>query len=271
MSGPLNIRILLRLCILFTFVTCLWLFSNKAISSKIIKAQDGAKFEKQLSITTAQLQPDNGVIPIELKCEAAELSAPNTLEKLICSIKNNTSKYVTAGALYTSITVEQKEKVFSVSSYDTFDTFLHPDFREDHPNNLIPPGGDYRIDELPSSFEDSIVIREIAVRVDYVEFADNTILGPNRGGARIIAESREGAAKYKKWLARKYVESKESMKEIVPLLDRDQPLPEELEIKTSNQEHGAIMYRNFARRTYETKGAAGLSKHLKQTSTSASQ
>jgi hypothetical protein len=262
-------NILFRLCLLFTLCTCLWFFSSNAASE--IRPQDSAQFKKQLPVSATQLPADNGIIPVELQCEDAELSAANALEKLSCVIKNNTKRFIVAGTIYTTITIEKEGKSLSIGSYDTFDTFLHPDFREDHPGNMIHPRGNYRLDDLPGSFEDGVVIKAIAVRVDYVEFADHAALGPNRGGAQIIAETREGAAKYKKWLARKYDESKGSMKEIVALLDTEQPLAEELEIKTANQEHGAIMYRNYARRTYQNKGAEALTRHLKQTSASDNQ
>lgn len=262
MSISTHHNILFRLCLLFTFVTCLWFFSGRAESGT--KLQDSTKFEKRIPVTTHQLPANNGIIPIELMCEDAELSAPNALEKLACVIKNKTDEYITAGALHTSLTLDKEGKSIAISSYNTFDTFLHPDFRADHPNNLLPPGGTYRLDDLPSSFDASVVIKAITVRIDYAEFADNSMLGPNRGGARIIADTREGAAKYKQWLAQQYNQSRGALERIVFLLDKHQPLPEELEIQNSNQEQGASMYRNFARRTYENKGGEDLIKHLKQ-------
>ncbi len=228
MSDSPKLKVLFRLFILCALVTCLWFFSNKATSK--ITSQNAAPFERQIQVTTNQIQPDKGIIPVELKCENAELSAPNAIEKLSCVIKNNTQKYITAGSLYTSITVEQEGKTFAVSTYDVFDTFLHPDFRADHTNNLIAPGKEYRLNDLPVTYDNNVLVKGITVQIDYLEFADNSMLGPNRAGSRIVGDMREGAAKYKNWIAQKYKEKGKSIEAIIPLLDADQPLAEELGI-----------------------------------------
>jgi hypothetical protein len=68
-----------------------------------------------IPVVTDQLGLVDGVIPVELKCENAELSAPNVLENLSCVIKNNTNKPISAGAVYTSI-IPEKDGIRSVSS-----------------------------------------------------------------------------------------------------------------------------------------------------------
>jgi hypothetical protein len=187
MSNSPNLKTHLRLYILCTLVACLWLFASSA-NSTISKSQGTQQFERSLPVVTDHLQADNGVILVELRCEAAELSAPNALEKLSCVIKNNTPSYISAGALYTSITLEKDGKPLVVSTFDTFDTFLHPDFREDHKNNLIAPRKEYRLNDLPTSYGEDTVIKGIAVKIDYIEFADNSLLGNSRGGSRIIRD-----------------------------------------------------------------------------------
>lgn len=222
----------------------------------------------QLPIVARQLPSGKGVIPVELRCGNAELSAPNAIEKLPCVIKNNTDKYISAATVTISITLEEKGRTYSGSSFLTFDTFIHPDFREEHKNNLIAPKEEYSLQSLSESYDDAIV-KGVIAQVDYVEFADNTALGSNQAGSRIIANIRAGAAKYRDWLVEKYNRSGKSMNAIAPLLEKDQPLAEELGIQNGDQQQGAIIYRNFARKTYEAKGTEGLSKYLKQTSTSA--
>jgi hypothetical protein len=242
-----------------------------AISTAALKARSnqttGQVGDIKIPIVVHQLPSENGMISVELKCDNAELSAPNVLEKLSCVIKNNTRNYISAGALYISITLESDGKPLVVSTYDTFDTFLHPDFREDHKNNLIAPGKEYRLNDLPSSYGEDVVIKGIAVKIDYIEFANNSMLGENRGGSRIIGDTRVGAAKYKNWLTQEYKRKGGKIEALVPLLDGSQPLPE-LGVQNAEQERGAIMYRKYSRRTYADKGAAGLVKHLKETSTS---
>jgi hypothetical protein len=247
MSISPNLKTHLRLYILCALVACLWVFSSNA-NSTTIKPQSLQQIEGSLPVVTDQLKPNNGVIPVELRCEDAELSAPNALEKLSCVIKNNTRSYISAGALHTSITLEKDGKTLEVSTYDTFDTFLHPDFRAAHLNNLISPGKEYRLNDLPVSYSDDVVIKGIAVQIDYIEFADNSILGNNRSGSRIIGNVREGAVKYKDWLIQEYRRRGESIDALLPLLDGSHPLPE-LGLQNAEQERGAIMYRKYSLRT----------------------
>jgi len=215
----------------------------------------------KLNVISKQLPSENGVVPVELKCNKAELSSPNSLEKLSCVIRNNTNKPITAGAIYTSIVLERDGQSFTESTYGTFDTFLHPDFRETHKNNFILPGGEYQYGDLPVSYDEGITIKAVTMTIDYIEFSDNTSLGSNRGGARLISQARQGATDYRNWLAKKYEETR-SLDAIINLLELDVP-NSELRFSTESAEHGANMYRNFARRTYKTNGRDGLLQQLK--------
>lgn len=246
-------KVLFRLCILSALITCLWLLS--------VKSQNRAQFEKEIPVIATQLPLESGVIPVELRCKNAELSAPNSIENLSCVIKNNTNKYISAGSLYTSITMEKEGQAIVLSTFDTFDTFVHPDFREEHKNNLIAPGNEYVLNQLPSSY-DSVIIKRIDAHLDYIEFDDGSSLGVNKGGSRIIKGTREGAAMYKNWLVEQYKRRGKSIDAIMALLDSSYPLPEELGLQNGEQENGANIYRKYARRTYQTKGAEGLIKNL---------
>lgn len=268
MFSSKNLKIYLRICVLFVIAACLWLFSGKADSR--IDPNSSGQVESQMAVKIVQMQQDNGIIPVELKCDDVKLPTPNALNELTCTLKNNTQRHISAGAVYTSLILERDGKAALISSYDTFDTFVHQDFREDHKNNLIAPGKEYRLTELPVSYSDDVVIKEVSVQVDYVEFADNSTLGVNRGGARVIGNLRGGAAKYKNWLAQEYKQKGMSLDALLPLLDGSQPLPTDIELQNPEQERGAIIYRKFALRTYKEKGAEGLIKHLKAVSTSLS-
>lgn len=216
----------------------------------------------QIPISAKQLPAEKGVIPVELKCGAAELSAPDTLEKISCSIKNNTNKSISAATVNITVMVEAGGKLSADSSYLTFETFLHPDFREGRSENLIAPGEESPVRDLPATYYNSI-IKGVGIQVDYVEFADKTTLGPNQAGARIVADIREGAAKYKNWLIKEYNRGKRSIDTIAPLLEKSQTLPQELGIETGEQQQGALMYRNFALKIYKVKGAGGLNKFFR--------
>lgn len=222
----------------------------------------------RLQVATKQLPPESGVIPVELKCEDAELSSPNALEKLSCVLINKTSKPISAGAIYASVNLE-KEEVLSVSSdYITFDTFLHPDFRNERKNSLFKPGQVYPLGKLPTSYDVNAVVKGITVIIDYIEFEDQTSVGANQAGSRIISDTRGGAAKYKNWLVNRYNQKGQSVDAVIPLLDAEQPLPEELVFQTGPEMSGARMYRNSVRRSYKTEGVEGLVKHLKNHKTS---
>jgi len=261
MASISTYKITFRFFMLVLISMSLWNFSGKSGT-----AQDSTQSKKLVPIEVKQMDSVGQLVPVELNCNTTvELNESNALEGLSCVIKNNTNKYLTAGTIYTSTTLEKEGKLHVVSSYDTFDTFLHADFREDHRNNLIPPGGNYRLGELPASYDDAL-IQGVTVQIDYVEFSDSTAIGANRGGSRIINDIREGAAKYKDWLVKKYNQGGGSVDSLLPLLDDDQSLPlEELGIINANQERGAILYLKYARRTYKTKGAEGLTKHFKRT------
>ncbi|HEX8846043.1 MAG TPA: hypothetical protein VF791_15435 [Pyrinomonadaceae bacterium] len=241
------------------------------ISTAVLRARSDQTTQQlgdsRIPIVTNQLPSESGVIPVELKCEDAELSAPNALKKLSCVIKNNTDKHIAAAAMNISITLEKEGQTSIDSSFLTIETLVHPDFRSEYRNNLIPPKGERPFQDLPTNYGDA-VIKGVTIRVDYVEFTDNSTAGLNQAGLRIITNIREGAVKYKEWLIRKYNQSGNSINAIVPLLEKDQPIPHDLDIRNGDQQQGVIFYRNYARKTYKTKGAEGLIKHLKQPSTS---
>jgi len=265
MSNKRKLNFLLKLGIMITFIYCLsvsWTVDSQNLAKTNNQAQPQGK--TFIPVDADQLKVVDGVVPVELNCGSAELSAPNALEKIPCVIRNNTNKAISAGAVYTSIILEKDGLRHVDSNYGTFDTFLHPDFREDHKNNLVLPGGEYPYHDLPSSYDSGVIIKSVIVKIDYIEFADRTALGVNQAGSRIISDTRAGAAKYKNWLVKKYERSGRSVNAILPLLEQNEALQQELEFQTGPEESGARMYRNFARRTYKSKGSEGLALHLKR-------
>lgn len=214
----------------------------------------------QLPIVAKQLPSENGVIPVELKCGTAHLIPPGRLEEFSCILKNNTNKNILATNVAYSVIFESDGKEAADTRFHTIDTFVHPDFYE--ANKSIQPGGESIIGPPGPSFYADSVIKRIEISVEYVEFEDKTTLGPNEKGAQIIADIREGAAKYRNWLAQKYDENGRSTKAITTLLQQDQPLPNELGFKNSYQEQGARAYRTRLRHIQETLGAAQIERYL---------
>lgn len=252
------VRITSRLLTLVLLASCLWFFAGTPVSPQKTAAK------RSLPVEARQLDPVGGVLQVEVRCDDAKLSGTGRIDGASCVIKNNTFAPMVAGTIKVSITLEQGGVVNLISGYETFDTFLHPDFREDHKSNLIRPGMEYRLNLMPADYGDAIV-KKIEAEVDYIEFVDKPPVGPNHVGARVIADIRDGAAKYKNWLVRKYKERAASANAIVELLDKDaDTLSSEIGLLNGDQGSGASMYRKFARRTYQAKGLEGVTKHLKR-------
>jgi hypothetical protein len=243
---------------------CLWFFSSEARSS-VPAAQEAPTANIKLPVTTIQIRPEGGVTPVELTCGEAALPAPNAIQTFACTLKNNTTKAIRAGAYYTTVVVERGGEDIATSDYTTFDSLLHPDFREDHPNNLIPPGGTIPYRELPTTYEDDATVKSITIQIDYVEFADASAVGPNKAGSRLIGDIRTGAARYKDWLAQKFSQHAESFNTVLQLLDEGQALPGELRFASNEEAQGARMYRKYLLKKYKDKGEDAVTKHLKLT------
>lgn len=243
-------------------VAAVWVLGAIIASSfwvKTSRTQESKVKDFQIPVTVKQLEPENGTIPVELKCGYAELSAQNSLQRLPCRIVNNTNKYITASSIIVSIIFESNGQSRSDSTVLTIETLLDPNLRDERKKAFIPPKGDSRVEPLPVSYDGDI--KEIILQVDYVEFEDNTNLGPNKSGSEVISKIREGVAKYKNWLLKNYERSGQSEIELTKLLQKNQSIPEELNLKASYWE-GAFQYRNLLRRIYEAEGATAVSKYL---------
>ena len=255
-----------RLYTLYALIACLWLISINANSNINKNRNPTGQFKKLLPVEIDQLQPENGMIPVVLRCEDAELSAPGSLKKLSCVIRNATNKYIVAAAISISINIEEGGRQSTDYGYLAIETFVHPDFHEEHRKNLIPPGGERNVQDLPTDYENA-QIKRITVRIDFVEFSDHAAtLGPNRAGARIISNIRKGAAKYKEWLVQQYNKNGKSLDAIASLLEKSQSISNEVCIENGDEEQGAIFYRNFARKSYHANGAKSLNKYLEKNS-----
>ena len=214
----------------------------------------------QLPVLIKQLPPENGVIPVELRCQNAQLTAPDTLESVPCVVKNNTSKNIRALSTEFTVVVENNGKETPDTGFLTLETFLHPDLDKAHMHKAIPPGQERLLEPSPTSYEGG-VIKRVELKMDYVEFDDNSTLGPDENGSKLIALSRDGAAKYKEWLVKKYIDGGKSVSAIASLLNAND-LPSELGFKHVNQSIGAKQYRTHLRDIYNSNGAAELEKYL---------
>lgn len=198
---------------------------------------------------------------VELKCDDAELTNPNTLYNLNCKVSNLTDKAVTAASIAFTITTEKNGR----SSPDTAIINLwHPEPSEEGAKNIIPPRGESSVSPLPVEYDGRITL--ISMRVDYIEFADGTNWGPNQSGSRLITGMRKGAAKYKEWLRSKYQESGKSPSTFATLLEQDEAaLRNELHLQADSQQEGAALYRRYVNRVIKKNGVKSFIKRLEQT------
>ena len=247
------IRIASRMIILVVLLSALWLVSPRPAAT-----QTGAIL---LPVSVQNLS-EAGTSSVELHCENARLSTPNHIEKLSCVLKNNTDRPIVAGTLVIKITVEQRGTIETISSYDSFDTLIHPDLHRERGPNFIAPQEDYVIDQLPTGYGDGVV-KQISESIDYIEFTSGQPVGPNVAGSRIINNVREGAAKYRDWLIREFRRNGMSAARILETLSLGDVEEPALDLRNSDQKTGANLFRKFLLRTYASKGEAELLKHIK--------
>jgi hypothetical protein len=251
MSMSSILRIGSRLFILIVLSIALW------FSVRPSNTQGGRSF---VPVTIRPSDADSSLVV--LRCDDAELSAPGSIKKLSCVLKNNSKRTIVAGTISIWVSVQQQKNTEIVSSYDSFDTFLHADFHNDHQTNAIPPGGEYRLDQVPTDYGEAVVT-QIAESIDYIEFAEGAPVGANSRGAQIVTDVRKGAVKYKTWLVQEYRHNKMSAESLVELLNSSAALPPDTELQNVDaQRQGASMLRKYFLRVYASEGAPGLLKRL---------
>ena len=188
----------------------------------------------------------------DLRCDTPYVIPPGTLQKFSCTFKNSTNKEIVAAAIEYSIILESDGKPVTDTRVHALVTSF--DKNLSGPGKLIPPGGESIVGPPGPMFYANSVIKGVEVKVDYLEFVDNTTLADSDKGSKIIANIRSGAAKYRSWLVRKYKEAGESVEALSALLRGDLPGASELH-RHSDEEDGLRAYRTLLRRVLETQGA----------------
>jgi len=255
-----KIKPLLRLGILGGIVCCLFV-SLSGTDGQNLAANNPAKLPQAsvlVPIKARQRDPVNGVVPIYLKCQANVLIVPDVLEKIPCKIKNNSSKTIRAIVVGQAVTTDINGKTSSNLGYITIDSFLHSDLQTESSKKGIGPNAEPQLPSASETFEG--LISRVEVFIDYAEFDDKQTLGPNRAGERIVLDMRDGAGKYKNWLSKEYETNGRSVAALVRLIEDTSPTVTDLGIRNSNEEQGAIGYRNWLRRLSKTKGVEEMRK-----------
>lgn len=212
-------------------------------------------------LTAKQLDAVSGTVPVYLNCQGTILILPDTLESIPCTIKNNSGKRIRALVLGESVTVVNNGTTATELGYVTIDNFVHPDFHTEGIAQSAEPQF-----PSPSAETYSGTITQVQVHIDFVEFNDSETLGPNKTGERILAGMRDGAAKYKSWLAKQYQVNGRSSPTLVRLIEDGTPTGADLGIDSASQEQGALIYQKWLRKTYQTKGVEEILKCLTNSS-----
>jgi hypothetical protein len=201
----------------------------------------------------------DGVTPLEIIQPAVVSTARNKLDDFSYILRNNSDKAVKAVAVVETINYEDGGKTYADSFYSTMDTAFHKDFAA----KPLLPGNQMTIGSPgPSSFNEGVVIKEITLSLAYALYDDQTAYGEGGKGERLIKEVREGAQRYKNWLAEQYSRAGNSLATILSTIQAS-GIPEALKLD-SDQTMGAERYRLSLLRTFRTKGAADVESHLKQ-------
>jgi hypothetical protein len=210
-----------------------------------------------IKVVINQLPAKDGVIPIEIIQPTTVSSAPNKLDDLTYILRNNSGKAVIAIALVKTISYEEGGKVYAQSRYSTMDSGFHSDVG----GQPFLPGSQTSMESAgPLSFNEGVVIKEITLTVEYVSYADLTVYGSGGEGERRINAMREGARRYKGWLAQEYSRAGKSLATILPVIETPS-IPEELKLDL-DQTMGADRYRLQLLKTFKTKGAADVENYL---------
>lgn len=206
----------------------------------------------EVPVVVKPFRAAKGGITADLRCDTPYVVPPGTLQKFSCTFKNSTNKEIVAAAVEYSIILDSDgERVTDTRVHALVTSF---DKNLTGPGKLIPPGGESIVGPPGPMFYANSVIKGIEVKVDYLEFVDNTTLADSDRGSNIIANIRAGAAKYKNWLVKKYKEAGESMDALSGLLRGDLPNATEVNLKL-DEEDGVRAYRSLLRRVLETQGA----------------
>ena len=215
--------------------------------------------QANIKITINQLPPRDGVVPLEIIQPTIVSSSPNKLDDVRYILRNNSGKAVIAAAVIRTINYEEGGKDYADSVYSTMDGAFHPDMagKPFVAWNQMPMES-----AGPVSFDDGVVIKEITLTLDYASYVDQTADGSGGEGERRINAMREGAHRYKSWLAQEYARAGKSLASILPLIQTTR-IPDELKLNL-DQTMGADRYRLHLLSTLQKRGAADVESYLKQ-------
>src|SRR6266487_2498578 len=143
-------KLLYKFFVLVGLSLCLW-----AVSARTTKSTQQVDQFIPVKINE-QLSAKDGVIPVEIRCGQARLTAPNRLEEFQCTLKNNTNAKITAANVIYSIVLEQNGSLTKDTVSSTVEALVHTDFKGT--SKLIGPNDESAVGPPgPISYENSVI------------------------------------------------------------------------------------------------------------------
>lgn len=224
------------------------------VTISTLKVQGNPDFTQvEIPVVIKPLKVGNDIIPVEIQCKSVIITRPDTLDRFSCILINRTNKSIRAAGTGYSIIFDSNGKEEKDSHLEAMDTYIHPDLSE--VKKPIEPGEISYISPPGVAIRDA-VIKRLEIELVYLEFADGTTVGFGGKGAELIANVREGAARYKNSLRQEYLNRGRAAQAILPLLEDNAPLGSE--ILNFEQRAGAKAYRRFLRKKHQKNGIAAI-------------
>jgi hypothetical protein len=239
---------------------------------RVPRASKALATQPAIEIVTNQLPVVGGGVPVEIvdakiTDEVGEGQKPSPLGSLKFGVKNNTVKPM--NAVVVKIVVDAFRRDGSISTntvWFTLNQAIHVDIVTHHGQKPIGPGQVFTSE--PDSLElgpTLVGIKSITFSIDYADFEDGSVIGPNARGTEQVVEVRRGAEKYKAWLVERYLQSGKSEAAIVALLrtqQRPSQGPPQGPPLIGSETRGANRYRKHLLDAYNMHGAAVFTKYL---------
>ena len=221
------------------------------------KVQEAKNLEVKVVVQQIETTP-NGV-PVEIIQETARSSAPHVLDDVTFVLRNNSGKPISAVAVTKKVLYRENGKLYENLRYSMVDFSFLPDMADAKP--FMPNTQTAMEAAGPMDFGEGTIIESVKLKIEYVQYIGATPYGAGTEGEQRIKSQRNGAKKYKEYLARNFSEAGQSLVTVVPLLE-EQGYPEELKL-SQDENVGADRYRRYLLKTLRTKGAVEVEKVLK--------
>lgn len=221
-----------------------------------LKVQEAKK--REVKVLVKQLETEPNGVPVEIQ-ETATSSAPNVLDDVTYVLKNNSGKPISAVAVTKKVLYRENGKLYKNLRYSMADFSFHPDMADAKP---FMPSTQFPMESSgPMNFGEGTTIESVNLKIEYVEYVGAAPYGARTEGEQRIHSQRNGAKKYKAYLAKTFSEAGQSLVTVVPLLE-EQSYPEELKL-SEHENLGADRYRRYLLKTLRTKGPIEIEKTIK--------